>query len=179
MAQDEIERRFLVDPSKIDFEHLFMYDIVQGYLNATDTHVSRVRSVISNGLNLGYLTIKSQVGQEEGTTREFEYQIPYSDSVELMGLCGKLVLEKVRYLYQPDMETPLVHVPIWEIDVFKNALEGVCIAEIELPHKDFEIDIPEFVIMEITGNKALSNFRMAQYPELAKAEVAFLLKNKL
>lgn len=178
MAQDEIERRFLVDATKLNLEGRYHYEIVQGYLDTDPaSHVTRVRLVDAVGSKSAYLTLKTR--KEKGIHREFEYEIPGEDAEELLQCCGSLIVKKTRHLLQFGMETPLVHIPIWEIDVFKGALEGLIIAECELPSLDFELELPDFIVMEVTGISELSNYQLAKNPDAAKALVATLLENKL
>lgn len=162
MAKDELERRFLVDPTKLNsgmLEGRYNYHITQGYLNPGNGIVTRVRKMEVNGTTLGYLTLKSRL--PEGGHREFEYEIPAADAKELLGLCGDNVLTKTRYLVQEELETVLVPSPLWEIDVFEGKYQGLIVAEIELPSFDQEIELLDCLGPEITGMSLLGNYTMA------------------
>lgn len=185
MAQNEIERRFLVDQTKLDLSELQYHYIAQGYL-PTDpaNHVTRLRKVTiprykdnKGGVTLAYLTIKTHVSK--GINREFEFEIPTDDANELLQNCEGVTLEKTRYLTSGKGRQGIDLTLKWEIDVFTGPLEGIIIAEIELPSLDVEIELPDFIGLEITGNKALSNFRMAKYPNVALAEIEYLLKMRV
>ena len=56
---------------------------------------------------------------------------------------------------------------LWEVDVFHEELEGLVIAEVELPSLDAQPSLPSWVGEEVTGdiryyNSALA--RVGQYP---------------
>ena len=82
MAQ-EIERKFLVDSSKLPANLPQPHKITQGYIQAKGATV-RIR--ISN--DKAYLTLK---GKTKGISRsEFEYQIPLEDAKNMLQeLCIK------------------------------------------------------------------------------------------
>jgi adenylate cyclase len=72
----EIERKFLVDKSKLPKNLPKPHNITQGYIQAKGATV-RIR--ISD--NKAYLTLK---GKTEGISRsEFEYPIPFEDAKSL------------------------------------------------------------------------------------------------
>lgn len=52
----------------------------------------------------------------------------------------------------------------WEIDVFHGRLDGLVIAEIELPDANTEITLPDFIAAEVTGNPAYYNSNIATNP---------------
>ena len=82
----EIERKFLVDLSKLDVSKLINWtsNIKQCYLCENIEKTIRVRIVD----NKSFITIK---GETKNITRnEFEYEIPYEDAVEIMKMCGEI-----------------------------------------------------------------------------------------
>ena len=46
---------------------------------------------------------------------------------------------------------------VWEIDEFKGALEGVTLAEIELPSSDTDYPLPPFIGKNVTGDPRYYN----------------------
>ena len=46
---------------------------------------------------------------------------------------------------------------VWEVDNFHGDLEGLTIAEIELPDKDSTFSLPPFIGREVTGDPAYYN----------------------
>jgi adenylate cyclase len=90
---------------------------------------------------------------------EFEYAIPLSDAREMLAShCGDLILDKTRY-----------HVPhaglVWHVDVYEGSLDGVVLAEVELPDENTDLALPEWVGAEITGRpeyKKINLLRMKQ-----------------
>ena len=147
----EIERKFLVDHDKWNkLTKPQGTDYSQGYL--TDTPAT-IRVRIAG--DFAYITIK---GSTTGFTRkEYEYQIPVNDAHELLESFAGERVEKIRY------KIPVDDV-VWEIDVFKGANEGLIIAEVELDSEDHQINIPDWVGEEVTGNKKYYNSRLAKSP---------------
>ena len=85
----EIERKFLVDLTKVDltkYKDLTM-NIEQGYLTKSNGLTVRVR--IQD--NKAFITIK---GKTENISRdEYEYEIPVDEAKELMNLCDKTIID--------------------------------------------------------------------------------------
>ena len=88
----EIERKFLVDAEKLSEIQLTDGEkISQGYLSTDVEKIVRVRIK----KNRGFLAVKTRnIGI---VRREFEYEIPLADAEELLKLCGKNILNKIRY----------------------------------------------------------------------------------
>lgn len=118
--------------------------IQQGYLNRNPDRTVRIRTMGSKG----FLTVKSR---NHGAKRlEFEYQIPLKDAEEILKLSEPGIVQKTRYI------VPFEGL-IWEVDEFHGSLEGVVVAEVELPSVDFHYHKPPFVGENITGNPAFYN----------------------
>jgi adenylate cyclase len=102
-----------------------------------------------------FLTIK---GNSQGITRdEFEYSIPVDDANELLKMCGGLQVIKTRYIQY-------IHGKKWEIDVFHDKNEGLIIAEIELESENETIELPEWIIFEVSDDERYFNFNLALKP---------------
>ena len=140
----EIEHKYLV---KNDLYKEMAYEklkITQGYLNRSPDRTVRVRTVNDKG----FLTVK---GRNTGDKRlEFEYEIPYEDARKLFELVEPGIINKTRYLVK-------YHSHVWEIDEFHDTLNGVVVAEVELPESHHSYPLPPFIGEEITGNPKYYN----------------------
>lgn len=144
----EIERKFLVQSNAYRAMSTGSVKIEQGYLNTDPERTVRVR--VAN--QKAFITIKSK---NEGNVRgEWEYEIPLSDARELLELCTRRIC-KERFL------VPCADGLKWEIDEFHGALEGLVLAEIELPSADFGISLPPFIGREVSGDPTYYNSNLA------------------
>lgn len=151
----EIERKFLVisdEFKKLDIE-IQRQNIKQAYFGDG----FRLRTSINGFGKKGFITIKSA---EAGMTRkEFEYQIPYEEAEEILGMFkNKPVIEKTRFIVYHNHEDK------WEVDVFSGENEGLIVAEIELESEDQEFEIPNWVGQEVTNEKKYYNSDLAKNP---------------
>ncbi|HKX85596.1 MAG TPA: CYTH domain-containing protein [Flavobacterium sp.] len=149
----EIERKFLV--ANTDFIALATTKnrIVQGYLNSNPERTVRIRIKGKKG----YLTIKGK-GNESGTSRlEWETEIPLIDAEQLLSLCEKGVIDKIRY------EIPLEN-HIYEVDVFSGENNGLIIAEIELQDETENFSKPNWLGEEVTGDEKYYNAYLSNHP---------------
>ncbi len=152
----EIERKFLVDLSKVDLSKAKdIKKIKQGYLVNTPEQVIRLR-IIDNGCfcDKAYLTIK---GATDNITRsEFEFEI---DSVEALNLFAtiKEYISKTRYVFS-------VKGSIWELDIFHDNNEGLVIAEIELASEDQVFEKPDWILEEVSQDYRYFNNNLLKNP---------------
>ena len=147
----EIERKFLIDISKIESPGSGSH-IKQGYISTTDNTAVRVRV---KG-DIAYLTLK---GENKGATRpEFEYDIPIDDANEIIKeLCSGPIIDKTRYLVEHGSHT-------WEVDVFHGDNDGLIVAEVELESETEAVDLPNWVISEVTGQVEYYNSSLIDNP---------------
>jgi adenylate cyclase len=146
----EIERKFLVDVARwrpagagVPFR--------QGYLS---THPERVVRVRLEG-DAGKLTIK---GRTEGVSRvELEYDVPRADAEQLLALCERPLIEKVRHTEEHGGKT-------WEIDVFGGENEGLVVAELELGSEDEPFTRPPWVLEEVSHDPRYYNASLVKAP---------------
>lgn len=136
----EIERRFLVVGDSWRASAGPGAHFRQGHLARGGQSSVRVR--LAGGK--AYLTVK---GAREGIARrEFEYEIPVEDALEMLDvLCLRPLLEKTRYLVE---HAGLV----WEVDVFSPPVEDLVVAEVELDSIDQPVPTPDWVGEEVTGD---------------------------
>lgn len=147
----EIERKFLVVND--DWRGLATGVVYrQGYLCPEPGRTVRVR--IAG--DAAFLTIK---GQTNGISRlEYEYPLPLADAEELLReLCLQPVIDKKRY-----------RIPfqgfVWEVDEFFGENAGLVVAEIELQDAEQEFARPDWVGLEVSGDRRYYNGSLARYP---------------
>ena len=147
----EIEKKYLIDLEKLgNLEN--PNRIKQGYLSINKDAVVRVR--VKN--EKGYLTIK---GSNNGISRlEFEYEIPYEEANEMLDkLCQKPIIDKIRYIIKHDIH-------IWEIDIFYGDNEGLVVAEVELKDENEKINLPSWIIKEVSNDNRYFNSNLMKHP---------------
>lgn len=148
----EIERKFLVNDHWRDIKAITKdaQEITQGYLPTKDGVTVRVR--IMDGKRAA-LTVK---GPKKGIScPEFEYRVPVPDAEEMLRtMCGTRVLRKIRCRVKH-------HAAIWELDVFRDGLDGLVLAEIELKNPDQKIRLPRWIGKEVSEDTRYSNHSLA------------------
>ncbi|WP_461790369.1 CYTH domain-containing protein [Pedobacter sp.] len=103
----------------------------------------------------GFLTIK---GISVGAVRtEFEYEIPFKEAGELLDQFSTAELSKIRYKITFDGK-------VWEVDEFLGDNTGLIVAEIELLTEDENFSIPEWVGVEVTGDRKYYNSSLTSHP---------------
>lgn len=149
----EIERKFLVNSDYYKKEASSKKRIVQGFLN---THPERTVRVRIKGEE-GFFTVKGK-SNEEGTTRfEWEKKIPVLEAQELLQLCEKGVLEKIRY------EVPFGN-HVFEVDDFFGENKGLTVAEVELSSENEVFEKPNWLGKEVTGQVKYYNSQLSIKP---------------
>jgi adenylate cyclase len=151
----EIERKFLVLNADFKTEASSQNRIVQGYLNSHPERTVRVRIKGDKG----FLTIKGK-SYASGTTRmEWEKEIPLVEAEQLLLLCEKGVIDKIRY------EIPIGN-HIYEVDLFEGENKGLTIAEIELRSENESFEKPNWLGQEVTTDKRYYNSYLSKNPYL-------------
>lgn len=146
----EIERKFLVRSSEYRDLAIRKKEMMQGYLSLDPDATVRVRIVDEKA----FITVKSR---NKGAVRnEWEYSIPVDEGTEMLKTCCKSrLIEKTRYIVEAGDGLK------WEIDEFHGSLDGLVIAEIELPEEEYPVILPEFVGKEVTGDPRYYNSSLA------------------
>ena len=145
----EIERKFMVKEGPWRNAKGTRYR--QGYLNSAKERNVRVRTMEDKA----YLTIK---GIAIGASRmEFEYEIPLQDADELLEICEKPLIEKIRYKVQEGGF-------VWEVDEFFRENHGLIVAELELESGDQEFPKPDWVREEVTEDPRYFNSNLIKNP---------------
>lgn len=123
-------------------------EISQGYLSSDPDRTVRVRLWNESG----YLTVKTR---NIGAVRdEWEYEIPAADARAMLKACSS-VLSKTRWIVTGSDGMR------WEVDEFHGKLDGLIIAEIELPAEDTPFLLPGFAGKEVTGDAGYYNSNLA------------------
>lgn len=136
----EIEHKYLVINDSFKDLSSKCIHICQGYLSKDKERTVRIRIAGKEA----FITIK---GKNSGDTRlEFEYPISIDEArIMLEQLCHKPILEKYRYIVEYNCNK-------WEIDEFKGELDGLILAEIEIPYSEYKYDIPPFIGKNVTND---------------------------
>ena len=150
---EEIERKFLVTNTDFISESNSNNRIVQGYLNSDPSRTVRVRIKGEQG----FLTIKGK-GNASGTTRfEWEKEIDVAEAESLLLLCEKGIIDKIRYEI-------LVGKHTFEVDVFSGENQGLVMAEVELSEENEFFEKPNWLGIEVTGDKRFFNSYLSENP---------------
>lgn len=153
MSGLEIERKFLVKKGDAyKREACSSSHIKQGYMPCVSATVRvRVRD------DKAYLTIKGRSANNGMTRYEFEKEISSEEAGHLFELCKGGVVDKRRYLVKSGNHT-------FEVDEFYGANEGLVMAEVELGSEDEPYEKPDFIGIEVTGDKRFYNSHLLANP---------------
>ena len=153
MSGLEIERKFLVKKGGAYKRTAFSSSrIKQGYIPAEGATVRiRVRD------DKAFLTIKARSVNGGMTRYEFEKEITLDEADHLLALCRGGMIDKRRWLVKSGTH-------IFEVDEFYGANEGLVMAEVELASEDEPFERPDFIGMEVTGDKRFYNSHMLANP---------------
>lgn len=148
----EIERKFLVDLTKLDIAKYTNWttNIKQGYLSEDIERTIRIRTDDKKA----FITIKG--GTQNITRSEFEYEIPFEDAEELLKMCNKTII-KERTIIKYNKR-------YWSIDVFRGDNEGLVVAEIELKSEKEKFALPPWVTQEVSNDSKYLNVQLLRNP---------------
>lgn len=79
------------------------------------------------------------------------------EASHLFQLCEPGVIDKTRYLVRSGDH-------VFEVDEFYGDNEGLVMAEVELGSPDEEFVCPDFIGMEVTGDRRFTNRSLRKYP---------------
>lgn len=148
----EIERKFLV---KGEFRNLVEKSvrIRQGYISSVPERSVRIR--IMN--DRGFLAIKGETNSSGKSRYEWETEIPVTEAEELLNICEPGLIEKTRHLVKYRKH-------IFEIDEFYGDNKGLILAEIELKSESENIEMPDWIGEEVTGDPKYYNVMLTKKP---------------
>jgi adenylate cyclase len=149
----EIERKFLVISDAFKSDVLRQNHIAQGYLSSVPERAVRVRIKGEKG----YLTIKGKTNESGLSRFEWEKEIPVAEAKELLQLCEKGVIEKIRYEIQVGRH-------IFEVDEFYGENKGLIMAEVELQSETETFETPIWLGEEVTNDNRYYNAYLSQHP---------------
>jgi adenylate cyclase len=135
----EIERKFLLKNNDWKKEISNSTVIRQGYLSLDIERNVRIRVRGEKGI----LTIKGKT--ENISRKEFEYEIPKLEAEELLDLCHRPLIEKIRHEIFIKNHT-------WEIDEFSEENKGLIVAEIELEDEKQLFEKPIWLGKEVSDD---------------------------
>lgn len=143
----EIEHKYLVKGDSYRWESFKKYDIMQGFLSRDPERTVRVRVLEDKA----FITIK---GKGHGAAHpEFEYEVPVEEARLMLELCEPPIISKTRYLVMHRGNR-------WEVDEFHGDMQGLVIAELEVPSEDYKFPLPPFVGLEVTGDPRYYNSQL-------------------
>lgn len=155
----EIERKFLVDPTKIpyDLDTIGFYDIIQGYASSqgydsptTDLNYRLRQSDIDGSGDIIYhQTIK---GKGTKVRTEVEIKLSKEQFDDMWVICENTTLEKRRYI-----------VDNYDLDQYKNDLAPLWTVEVEFDTEE-ECDLftpPNWFGEEVTEDVRWTNHNLA------------------
>lgn len=145
----EIERKFTVSNNDFKKEAYEIREIRQGLLNS---HGKNEIRVTIRGPH-AWICVKSN--ENKMSRFEWEKEIPVKEAEILLTHCDSRIISKTRYLILSGEGL------IWEVDEFHGDDEGLIIAEIEVPDKDYEIELPSWIDEEVTGNRKYYNHTLS------------------
>jgi adenylate cyclase len=149
----EIERKFLVLSNVFKSEAFQHNRIVQGYLSSDPERTVRVRVKGDKG----FLTVKGK-GNESGMSRlEWEKEITINEAEQLLSICEKGVIDKIRYEIKMGSH-------VYEVDVFSADNDGLVIAEIELTSESESFEKPDWLGQEVTNDERYYNAYLSKNP---------------
>ena len=153
MSGFEIERKFLVCGDDYKRQAYSHSRIKQGYICSGRGRTVRVRLRD----NCGYLTIKGP-SQNGGLSRyEFEKEITLDEAEHLFELCEPGIIDKPRWLVKRGSHT-------FEVDEFHGDNAGLVMAEVELGAEDEPYEKPDFIGLEVTGDRRFYNSSLRAQP---------------
>lgn len=148
----EIERKFLVSG---EFRHLASksYRITQGYLSSVPERTVRIRIKGEKG----FITIKGKTNETGMSRYEWEKEIQINEATELLKLCEKGIIDKIRHEVIFENRT-------FEVDEFIGENEGLILAELELETEESTFSKPDWLGEEVTGNCRYYNSQLSLKP---------------
>ena len=146
----EIERKFLLKNDNWKKSVSKSIHIKQGYISTNPLSVVRIRITDTKA----FLTLK---GKGSSISRpEYEYEIPSQDAEEMFNLfCLNSGLVKTRHIVEYKNHK-------FEIDEFEGRHKGLIFAEVEMKSENENVELPEWIGEEVTGNPKYFNSNLVK-----------------
>lgn len=170
MKKLEIEKKFLINlPSSWDkissiFSNLIeIEDITQTYLksksNLPHPRVRKSKLKFADKIKYTFNVKQNVSDSKNAANEETEFEISEKEYKELLenALEENFSLRKTRFVFCYKDQT-------FELDLFKDDLEGLAILEIELKDPDSKVDFPPFIEIkkEVSKIKEMNNFYLSK-----------------
>lgn len=149
----ETERKFLVRNDSYKQQAFTQKRIAQGYLSSVPDRTVRVRTKGDQG----FLTIKGKSSESGMSRMEWEKEISVADAEQLLAICEKGAIDKIRHEVKVGNHT-------YEVDEFFGDNAGLTVAEIELTDENEEFIKPEWLGEEVTGTERYYNAYLSRNP---------------
>lgn len=165
LDEHEWERKFLVEDTTM--LRRLNYDLIsQGYLWSLEGYTFRVRHTIpsedDHGTRPYLVTLKGP--RVRNSRFEVEHEIPAEHGKQLLRISPTKILKR-RYTLISEQE-------MWVIDVFRERLEGLVIAEIETSkHVINTIKRPQWAGREVTEDSRFANENLAALESLSSLDL--------
>jgi len=152
----EIERRFLVEGTAWRDSVRAASSLEQFYLAGGPDRSIRIRIA-----DEATATLTLKFGGQALSRDEFEYRVPLAEAEEMRAFAIGNIIAKTRHSID-------VAGYVYEVDVFRGALAGLVIAELETPDQIADAKLPVWLGREVTGEPAYYNAVLAErgLPEL-------------
>lgn len=154
----EIEHKYIVN--KIEWAKTKPENslaIKQAYLSNDPEKTIRVRTLGTSA----FITIKGKTSN--AVRKEFEYEIPINEALEMIALFGENVIEKTRHYIHHENH-------LWEVDQFFGLNDGLLVAEVELAREDEPYAIPAWASQDVTDDERYYNSYLIKHPYSTWAE---------
>ena len=126
---------------------------MQGYLSDDPERTVRIRIRDDEA----FITIKGPSSSDGLSRLEWEQPIPLDQARQLLTLCLPGTIDKHRHIVPYEGHR-------WEVDEFHGHLEGLTLAELEVPSADTEFAVPPFLGPEVTGDPRYYNSQLRKHP---------------
>ena len=127
-----------------------MNDEEKTLFEATEDWTSRIRFTQDSVM----LTLKGK--RTHASATELEWDISRERAEEIVSSKHLPSVTKKRYHWKGEDGM------VWEVDEFEGSLAGLVLAEIEVPDIDYDVVLPEWLGIEITGLHQWSNSTLAR-----------------
>ena len=89
------------------------------------------------------------------TAYELEWVLPLKTGQHVVATGTYPSVSKCRYEWRGEDGV------LWEVDEFQGELDGLVLAEVELPDENHPVELPPWLGLEITGDRSWSNAQLA------------------
>jgi CYTH domain-containing protein len=174
----EVEYKYLVNENKLveylkdNASLILRHEIIkQHYIAKSDGNTVRLRRSVLDGKASYVLCVKGK-GNE---INEVETSVPEVFALPLMSEeFSASDVDKERITIRPDGDN-FFSLKV-EVDIYRGKLDGLIVAEVEVPHVDFKVPdsfLPSFIVGQASLDKSLSlsNYALSRLSEEESRQV--------